>query len=143
MASSHHLIALRDLLAAETGQAVVIGRPTEEERGLSLWPWKLELQAQTRNLPPERPGGPPAAKPPVLPPLVRLLLLAMGQSEVEQVEALEAASRVIQLQPLFGPADRRGRVWIETIPTSELTAIFTAAGLPLRLCLSCRLESVA
>lgn len=44
--------ALRDMLQAETGQAVIIGRPDKDVPGLYLWPWKLDVQANLSNMPP-------------------------------------------------------------------------------------------
>ena len=143
MTASLHLIALRDLLSAETGQAVAIGPPTDEGRGLCLWSWKLDLLVSQRNTPPAPPGDPRESQPSDLLMSVHFLLFPLGGSDVERLDALDVAGRVIQANPVLGATDSRGRVLIETISTTELTAIFVAAGLPLRLCLGYRLESVA
>ena len=74
---------------------------------------------------------------------VHFLLFPLGGSDVERLDALDVAGRVIQANPVLGATDSRGRVLIETISTTELTAIFVAAGLPLRLCLAYRLEPAA
>ena len=52
MARSIQLMALRDRLQAEPVQAVFIGRAENNVTGLSLWPWKLEVQANLRAMPP-------------------------------------------------------------------------------------------
>ena len=141
MSSSLVLSALQDLLASKTGKAVAIGRPAEDRQGLWLWPWKLDVCAASHNRPPERQEGLPGREPE--PPVeLHLLVVAVGASEVDQLQMLETAGQAIHRHPVLEASGMKARVMIENIPTGELTGIFTAAGLSLRLCLACTLESV-
>ena len=140
MAISIQLIALRDMLQAETGLVVVIGRPDNDVRGLYLWPWKLDVQANLRNMPPVRQREFLKAKKPELPLRIRVLMLPVAVSEVERCDALAAALRAINDHPVLVAADMRGQVRIDAMPADELAAVFTAADLPLILCLPCTLE---
>ena len=142
MSSSLFITALQDFLASETGKPVAIGRPADDRQGLWLWPWKLDVRAASDNRLPERQGGSPGGEPEPLPVELHLLVVVVGAPEVDQLEALEAAGQAIQTHPVLEASGRKARVVIENIPTGELTGVFTAARLSLRLCLACTLESV-
>lgn len=143
MALSIQLTALRDMLQAETGQAVFIGRPENHMMGLYLWPWKLDVQANLRTIPPVPQREFLKAKKPELPLRVRVLVLPMAASGIESCDALAAALRAINDHPVLVAADIRGQVRIDAMPAEELAALFTAAAMPLTLCLACTLEVIA
>lgn len=134
------LTALGDMLHAETGQAVIIGRPDKEAPGLYLWPWKLDVQANLSNMPPIRQRDFLRTKKPELPLRIRLLVLPMAASGIESCDSLAAALRAINDHPVLVAAESRGQVRIDAMPTDELATVFTAANLPLILCLACTLE---
>ena len=142
MTSSLFLSALQDLLTRETGKAVAIGLPIDDRQGLWLWPWKVDVRAASHNRLPEQQGGLPGREPEPLPVELHLLVVAVGASEVDQLQMLETAGQAIRAHPVLEASGMKARVVIENIPTGELTGVFTAAGLPLRLCLACKLESV-
>ena len=141
MSSSLFLSALQDLLASETGKPVAIGRPADDRQGLWLWPWKLDARAASHNRLPERQEGLLSEEPEPLPVELHLLVVAVGAPEGDQLEALEAAGQAIQTHPVLAALGKKARVVVENISTGELTGIFSAAGLSLRLCLACTLES--
>jgi hypothetical protein len=143
MAISIQLTVLRDMLQAETGQVVMIGRPNNDVRGLYLWPWKLDVQANLGNMPPVRQREFLKAKKPELPLRIRVLVLSMAASGIESCDSLTAALRAINDHPVLVAADMRGQVRIDAMPAEELAALFTAAELPLTLCLACTLEITA
>ncbi|MDP1947858.1 MAG: hypothetical protein Q8L77_10205 [Nitrospirota bacterium] len=143
MALSIQLTALRDMLQAETGQAVFIGRPENHVMGLYLWPWKLDVQANLRTMSPVPQREFLKAKKPELPLRIRVLVLPMAASGIESCDALAAALRAINDHPVLVAADMRGQVRIDAMPAEELAALFTAAELPLTLCLACTLEITA
>lgn len=140
MAISIQLAALRDMLRSETGQAVFIGRPDEDMPGLYLWPWKLSVQSSLSNMPPIRQRDFLRTKKPELPLQIRVLVLPMAASGIESCDALAAALRAMNDHPILVAADTRGQVRMDAMPTDELTTVFTAAGLPLTICLACTLE---
>jgi hypothetical protein len=142
MSSSFFLSALRDLLATQTDKAVAIGRPIEDRQGLWLWPWKLDVRAASHNRPPEGQRGHPSREPEPLPVELHLLVVAVGTPDIDQLQTLETAGQAMQTHPVLEASGKTARVVIENIPTGELTGIFTAAGLSLRLCLACKLESI-
>ena len=141
MAISIQLTALRDMLRTETGQAVFIGRPDRDVPGLYLWPWKLDLQVSQSNMPPVRQRDFLRAKKPEFPLQIRVLVLPMVASEIERCDSVAAALRAINDHPVLVAADMRGQVRIDAMSTADLAAIFTAAGLPLVLCLACTRET--
>ncbi|MCE9535772.1 MAG: hypothetical protein K8R65_05105 [Nitrospirae bacterium] len=143
MSLSIQLTALRDMLQAETGQAVFIGRPENHVMGLYLWPWKLDVPANLRTMPPVPQREFLKAKKPDLPLRIRVLVLPMAASGIESCDALAAALRAINDHPALVAADMRGQVHIDAMPAEELAALFTAAELPLTLCLACTLEITA
>ena len=115
----------------------------DDRQDLWLWPWKLGVRAASHNRLPERQEGLPGRQPESLPVELHLLVVVVGAPEVDQLHALEAAGRAIQRHPVLEASGKTARVVIEDIPTGELTGVFTAAGLSLRLCLACKLESAA
>jgi hypothetical protein len=131
------------MLQAETGQAVFIGRPDNHVMGLYLWPWKLDVQANLRTMPPVPQREFLKAKKPELPLRIRVLVLPMAASGIESCDALDAALRAINDHPVLVAADIRGQVRIDAMPSEELAVLFTAAALPLTLCLACTLEVTA
>lgn len=143
MALSIQLTALRDMLQAETGQAVFIGRPENHVMGLYLWPWKLDVQANLRNMPPVRQREFLKPQKPELPLRIRVLALPMAASGIESCDALAAALRAINDHPVLVAADTRVQVRIDAMSAEELSALFTAAVLPLTMCLACTLEITA
>jgi len=140
MALSIQLTALRDMLQAETGQAVFIGRPENRVMGLYLWPWKLDVQANLRNMPPVRQREFLKPQKPELPLRIHVLVLPMAASGIESCDALAAALRAINDHPVLVAADMRVQVRIDAMSAEELAALFTAAAMPLTLCLACTLE---
>jgi len=140
MALSIQLTALRDMLQAETGQAVFIGRPENRVMGLYLWPWKLDVQANLRTMPPVPQREFLKAKKPEIPLRIRVLVLPMAASGIESCDVLAAALRAINDHPILVAADMHGQVRIDAIPAEELAALFIAAAMPLTLCLACTLE---
>lgn len=140
MALSIQLAVLRDMLRAETGQAVFIGRPDEDVPGLYLWPWKLSVQSNLSNMPPIRQRDFLRTKRPEFPLQLGVLVLPMAASEIESCDALAAAFRAMNDHPVLVADDTRGQVRMDAMSTDELATVFTAAGLPLILCLACTLE---
>lgn len=64
----------------------------------------------------------------------------MAISELESCDSLASALSAINDHPVLIAADTRGQVRIDAMPADELAAVFTAAALPLILCLPCTLE---
>jgi len=143
MALSIQLTALRDMLQAETGQTVFVGRPENHVMGLYLWPWKLDVQANLRNMPPVRQREFLKPQKPELPLRIHVLAIPMAASGIESCDAVAAALRAINDHPVLVAADMRVQVRIDAMSAEELAALFTAAALPLTLCLACTLEITA
>ena len=143
MALSIQLTARRDMLQAETGQTVFVGRPENHVMGLYLWPWKLDVQANLRAMPPVPQREFLKAKKAELPLRIRVLVLPMAASGIESCDAVAAALRAINDHPSLVAADMPVQVRIDSMSAEELAALFTAAALPLTLCLACTLEIIA
>lgn len=140
MALSVQLAALQDMLRTETCRAVFIGRPDKDVQGLYLWPWKLDVQANLSNIPPVRQREFLRTKKPERLLQIRFLVLPVAESEIESCDALAAALKIITDHPILVADKTRGQLRNEAMSSDELTAVFAAAGLPLKLCLTCTLE---
>lgn len=135
------LTALCQTLATHTTVAIRIGRP-DDSPGLFVWPWRLEEDARVRSTPlPRLPGEDTKMHTPA--PVIHFLVLSTTNLDDETISGLEAARLALLETPIFEAG--AGRVMVAPAPLSanELTDLFTAAAIPLRLCLAYTLRSTA
>ncbi len=135
------LTALRDVIAKHATLPVRISRP-DDTPGLFIWPWRIEEDTRVRSTPLPRlpdgdmPNGIPA-------PAIHFLVLSSTALDDETISALESARRALLETPIFAVGNGRVSAMPATLSTSELTDLFTAAAIPLRLCLAYTLRSTA
>jgi hypothetical protein len=135
------LTALRDVIAQHATLPVRISRP-DEIPGLYIWPWRIEEDTRVRSTPLPRPDdNAPLISTPA--PAIHFLVLASTNLDGETIGALESARRALLETPVFEVGNGRVSVMPATLSTSELTDLFTAAAIPLRLCLAYTLRSTA
>jgi hypothetical protein len=74
-------------------------------------------------------------------PAIHFLVLASTDLDGETIGALESARRALLETPVFEVGNGRVSVMPATLSTGELTNLFTAAAIPLRLCFAYTLRS--
>lgn len=135
------LTALRQILETHTAVMIRIGRP-DNASGLFIWPWRLAEDARVRNAPlPRVPGEDQKIHAPA--PVIHFLVLSTTNLDDETISGLEAARLALLETPVFDAGNGRVVVAPEVLTSGELTNLFTAADIPLRLCLAYTLRSSA
>ncbi|MBS1142686.1 MAG: hypothetical protein H6R14_92 [Proteobacteria bacterium] len=132
------LTALCQVLEKQATLPVRMSRP-EDAPGLYVWPWRIEEDTRVRNS--RLPGETAAMHAP--PPLIHFLLMANTALDGDALGALEAARLALLDTPVFEAGDGRVSVSPAAMSASELTGLFTAADIPLRLSLAYTLRSTA
>lgn len=113
----------------EAGFQVRVGTP-DTDAALTLWPWQLAESAVLRGGAPGFGGGPtagPAA------PAFELRLLLVAPDTADAVSLLTRAHAVLSASPVVPVGEVTCHLHATTLTTTELAALFTAAGRPLRL----------
>ncbi|MBK8179463.1 MAG: hypothetical protein IPK67_11380 [Planctomycetes bacterium] len=134
------LVALCEVLRAKTRLEVFVGRPDEEVPGVHVWAWGLFEDVNVRNF--RRPvasdadGTDNAGASPVL----RVLVLVRPAHTLEGLARLCAVREVLLAMPILDVDGSRVRVTISSMEVDQLSRLFTAAALPLSLCLSVELR---
>lgn len=135
------LTALCQTLATHTTLPIRIGRP-DDSPGLFVWPWRLEEDARVRSTPlPRLPGEDTKMHTPA--PVIHFLVLSTTNLDDETISGLEAARLALLETPIFAAGAGRVVVAPAALSANELTDLFTAAAIPLRLCLAYTLRSTA
>lgn len=136
------LTALCESLGSQTGASVGLGRPGDRSAGIYVWPWRLEEDVATRNLPlrrvPEAGAAAPAATL-----VTHVLVLVQPALTPGGLALLETARRAILDQPVLDVSGRRVQIQLTNLSHAELAAIFSAAALPLTICLSATLRELS
>lgn len=135
------LTALCRVLEKHATLPVRISRP-DDAPGLYVWPWRIEEDTRVRSSPlPRLPGDDATTHVPA--PAIHFLVLASTSLDGETIAALESARLALLETPVFEAGAGRVSVAPATLSTSELTDLFTAAAIPLRLCFAYTLRSTA
>lgn len=135
------LTALRQILETHAAVTIRIGRP-DNTPGLFIWPWRLAEDARVRNAPlPRVPGEDQKIHAPA--PVIHFLVLSTTNLDDETISGLEAARLALLETPVFDAGNGRVVIAPEVLTSGELTNLFTAADIPLRLCLAYTLRSSA
>ncbi|MEW5966588.1 MAG: hypothetical protein AB1720_06255 [Pseudomonadota bacterium] len=130
------LNAFCEMLRNQTGARVVLGRPDTcptpgDDASLCVWPWKLEADPAIRNAPPARPGRPEAAAHEI-----HFLVLATPALTTDGLAKLDAARKAMRDYAMLAVDGQTVQVVASPLPNEMLAAVFTAAAMPLTLCLS-------
>ncbi len=135
------LTALSHVIEKHATLPVRISRP-DDAPGLFIWPWRIEEDSRVRNSPlPRLAGDDPLVRLPA--PVIHFLVLAGTQLDEATIATLEAARLALLETPVFEAGNGRVSVAPAVLTAGELTDLFTAAAIPLRLCLAYTLRSSA
>jgi hypothetical protein len=135
------LMALCEMIGSQTGAEVILGLPDEEGPGIYVWPWRLDEKPEFKNMTPGTNSG--LEKPTVNSVvIVHFLVLVRPSLTVDGLSQLEATRQAIFDHPVLDVAGNRVRLFFEHLDPQTLTALFTAASIPLTICLSAAIESV-
>lgn len=113
----------------------MLGCPDDTVPGIYVWPWRLEEKSELRNLPhAAKPGhaGPPAAPAGV----VHFLVLVRPALTIDGLALLGAARQAMHDHPVLEAGEDRFRITVTSLDVQTLSALFTAAAMPLTICLS-------
>jgi hypothetical protein len=131
----HTILAFRDLLVTSTsGTVEVVSLPNNRpiKAALYLWPWRIEEEISSQNLPPKPQGTP------ILPGLkVSCLALAVD------IQRLEVIRTVVFQNPVLGAPPQRVTIQSDPLEPLLLMNIFLAAKLQPRPCLNYVLRSAS
>lgn len=131
------LTALCQVLAKHAPLPVRISRP-DDAPALYIWPWRIEEDTRVRSS--RLPGDDPLLR---VPPVIHFLVLSSTSLDEETIGAIEAARLALLETPVFEAGSGRVSVVPSTMTSGELTSLFTAAAIPLRLSLAYTLRSTA
>lgn len=132
------LTALCQILERNAILPVRLSRP-DSAPGIYVWPWYIEEDTRVRNA--RLPGDDPQLRVP--PPVIHFLIMAGTNLDAQTIGSLESARLALIETPVFEAGSGRVNVVPATLAASELTDLFTAADIPLRLCLAYVLRSTA
>jgi len=135
------LAAVRDMLAAQTGDQVILARPDDTLAAIYVWPWFVQEDPRLRqsSAPANSPGGialtPASAS-------VQLLVLVWPALTSDGLTRLDAARQAILDHPILHVAGRNVQPVMNSLSAADLAAIFVAASLPLTICLSATVRGI-
>lgn len=112
------------------GLSVQIGAPGDDS-DLALWPWQLTPGSSPRSAPASSSAPTLSAPTPIVLEL-RFLLLSNKDSE-NAVQALTLAQMILAQLPVIQVSDTPVQIVSESLAPDHLAALFTAAGISLRL----------
>jgi hypothetical protein len=122
--------AFCDMLRTQTGVEIHLGQPGHEEVGTYVWPWNLSENTQIRS-PLPRNGHPEPLDAPVL----DLLVLVKPDSTIEGLTRLDETRVAIREHPILDLGGSTVRVMCNCSSRSELLQVFSAACLPMTICI--------
>jgi len=133
------LTALCDMLHARTGVDVVLGRPDDTASGIYVWPWRLSEDALPRNLPKSR-GEAASSTHPVADLMVDFLVVVRPALTVDGLSRLVEAREAMIDNPILSVDGTRVRIILHPLTADQLAAVFSAAAIPLTVCVSATLK---
>lgn len=120
------------LIQSSTGSVVQVARPADDVTGLVMWPWRVVDVSSSQNVSPTHRTTGAITRPQRFVEVSFLLLARPAGSEASASQLLQA-HRMLLENPVLGGGSN-GRVVAQQLSIEELTAVFTAAHLPLSLC---------
>jgi hypothetical protein len=121
--------ALSDMLQAEV---MIDASATHGKPGLYLFPWFIAPLETLRHSTPQRPL---ASAPAAGGFRIRLLVMVVPGLEAGELAQLDTARMAVLQQPVLNAGGERIEITLDPLGASELTAIFSAAGISLRMCI--------
>lgn len=130
--------ALCEMLTKQTGMLVRPG-PENNTSGVFVWPFMLEEDGSSRNLPVRTiPGG--SLESPTVATVLRFLVLVRPALTIADLSKLDLARRAMLEHPILDIDGKNARISLSREPLSDLAALFTAASMPLTICVSARIR---
>lgn len=135
------LTAVCDMLSTRTGEQVILGCPDDGVPGIYVWPWRLEENAPSRKVSPRtHPDGIRTLQAATM--SVSFLMLVRPALTPDGLSKLDAARQAILDNPILDVAGNNAKIVFSPLTHRDLAALFTAASLPLTICLSAALSHV-
>jgi hypothetical protein len=135
------LTSLCDMLRTQTGAQVILGCPVDGAAGIYVWPWKLEEDVQLRNA---AVGTNPVGMraPAASARNVNFLVLVRPALTPDGLSKLDEARQAILDHPILQVGGQNIRIILSPLAVDELAALFSAASIPLTICLSATLREI-
>ncbi len=133
------LAALSKMLRAETGVEVFLNRPDDAVAGIYVWPWMLR-EDPGRRPPPESIGPGTDLAQGVSAPILDFLVLVRPAHTLDGISTLSKARLAILENPILNVDGTAVQLTLDHMPADSLLNIFSAASIPLTLCLSATLR---
>lgn len=141
MTTAAALNALCEMLRIQTGTTVILGAPDDAVPAIYVWPWKLEEVMTLRNRPP--PANPSPGAPFATPAQnIQFLILVRPALTIKGLATLDGVHEAINGHPLLNVDGTNVQILLSPLSTAELTSVFSAASIPLTVCLSAVLKQV-
>ena len=122
--------AFCDMLRTHTGAGVQLGRPDHGEDGIYVWPWNLYQDPHPRTLPSDDRHSKLLDAP-----VLELLVFVRPDSTIDGLTRLDEARIAIREHPVLDIDGSTVRVTVDYNGNSELQSIFSAACLPMTICI--------
>lgn len=141
MSIASALTALCEMLRAQTGVDVILGRPEGSTSTIYIWPWGLDEVVAIRNRPsPVNPGE--SRVPQTSAQNIHFLVMATPALTTEGLSLLAQARQTIGANPVLRIGGVDVQVLREELDVELLTSLFQSSGIPLTLCLSAVMRGV-
>jgi hypothetical protein len=133
------LAVLCEMLRAQTGVEVFLSRPDDAVAGIYVWPWRLWEEPIHRNLPePVSPAIEVAHR--ASAPNVDFLVLVRPALTLDGLSSLSEARQAMLDNPILTVDGTAANLTLDPMPPGVLLNIFSAAAIPLTVCLSATLR---
>ncbi len=132
--------ALCETLRDKTKVEVFLGSPDDALPGIYVWPWGLYENSPLKNLPRPPESGADRSCDGVVPPVLRVLVLVRPALTLDGLARLGKVREVLLEMPILNVDGSAVRVMINPMDVDQLSQLFSAASIPLSICLSAELQ---
>jgi hypothetical protein len=134
------LEALCDMLRAKIGGEVIIGRPDDAVAGIYVWPWKLDENRSFRNLRPDIIDPATKSSHQTFSLNIYFLMLVRPALTSDGLSRLGDIHQAMFNNPILSVDGTSVALIHYELSTDQLASIFSAASIPLTVCLSAKLQ---
>jgi hypothetical protein len=127
------------MLREQTGADVILGRPEDMKSAIYVWPWRLYEDWVHRPRPVRTDPATATLEPRAPAPSVDFLVLDWPALTFDGLSRLDEARRAIYDHPILKVGDDALHVSITTLSLDQLSSLFSAARIPLTVCVSATL----
>ncbi|MBV5341434.1 MAG: hypothetical protein J0665_18080 [Deltaproteobacteria bacterium] len=127
--------AVCDILRAKIKDEVILGRPDDKFPGVYVWPWRLWEDPQVKNILPPKVGTISSPKFTSFFNVKFIIFISPALTNGGLSKLIEAR-QALEDNPVIKVAEFTARIDIDNLSDESLSEIFSAAGIPLTICLN-------